>query len=71
MNINTFDVTFEKALTQYDGAYAKINNEFVKTLVGFEFINREEDLGLESLRKSKLSYHPVVILKRYNGVRND
>ena len=71
ININTFDVTFEKALTQYDGAYAKINNEFVKTLVGFEFINREEDLGLESLRKSKLSYHPVVILKRYNGVRND
>lgn len=68
INKNTFDVTFEKALVQYDGAYTKVNNEFVKTLVGFEFINREEDLGIESLRKAKLSYHPVVILERFKGV---
>lgn len=71
INKNTFDVSFEKALVEYDGSYAKINNEFAKTLVGFEFINREEDMGLESLRKSKLSYHPVVVLKRFSGVRND
>ncbi len=67
----TFDVVFEKALVEYDGSYAKVNNEFAKTLIGFEFINREEDMGLESLRKSKLSYHPVAVLKRYIGVKND
>ena len=67
INQTTFDVSFEKALTQYEGVYAKINNEFVKTLIGFEFINREEDMGIESLRKSKLSYHPVAILKRYSA----
>lgn len=71
INLTTFDVFFEKALTEYDGSYAKINNEFVKTLVGFEFINREEDMGIESLRRAKLSYHPAVILKRFCGVRND
>lgn len=71
INQTTFDVEFEKALIEYDGSYAKINNEFAKTLIGFEFINSEEDMGLESLRKSKLSYHPVAILKRYSGVKND
>jgi len=69
INRKIFDVSFEKALVQYDGAYAKVNNEFAKTLVGFEYINREEDLGLESLRKAKLSYYPVEILKRFKGVR--
>jgi hypothetical protein len=67
INKKTFDVCFEKALVQYDGSYAKVNNEFAKTLVGFEFINREEDLGIESLRKSKLSYYPAVILQRFMG----
>ncbi len=71
INKKTFDVIFEKALVEYEGVYAKVNNEFVKTLVGFEFINREEDMGIESLRQAKLSYHPVVILKRYSGVKND
>ena len=70
INQTTFDVSFEKALTDYDGVYAKINNEFAKTLIGFEFINREEDMGIESLRKSKLSYHPAAILKRYRGRKN-
>ena len=69
INKTIFDVSFEKALVQYNGAYAKVNNEFAKTLVGFEFINREEDLGIEALRKAKLSYHPVVVLQRFKGVR--
>ena len=71
INKKTFDVIFEKALVKYDGVYSKINNEFVKTLVGFEFINREEDMGIESLKQATLPYHPIVILKRYSGVKND
>ena len=63
-----FDVNFEKALTVYDGSYAVINNEFAKRLTAYTYINREEDLGLEGLRKSKLSYHPAIIYDRYDGV---
>lgn len=63
-----FDVNFEKGLREYDGVYAVINNEFSKTLTTYKYINREEDMGLEGLRKSKLSYNPIIILDRFNAV---
>ncbi len=62
-----FDVIFEKALREYDGIYAVINNEFAKTLTRYEYINREEDMDMEGLRKAKLSYHPAIILDRFNA----
>ncbi len=62
-----FDIIFEKALRGCDGAYAVINNEFAKTLTAYKYINREEDLGLEGLRKAKLSYHPVIIYDRFSA----
>ena len=63
-----FDVNFEKALREYDGVYAVINNAFAKTLTKYTYINREEDLGLEGLRKAKLSYHPAIIYSRFSAV---
>ncbi len=57
---------FEKAPADIQGAYAIINQEFAKRLLedGYEFINREEDLGIEGLRKAKQSYHPSLWLKK-------
>ncbi len=56
----------EKADVTYDGIYAAINNEFVKNEWSHtEFINREEDMGLEGLRKAKLSYRPCRFVEKY------
>lgn len=58
----------EKANTDYRGLYPMICNEFCKALPeDIEFINREEDMGIENLRKAKLSYKPVKLLEKYIG----
>ena len=61
-NENTFDIHFEKALDVADGTYAAINNGFANYLrqkyPWLRWLNREEDMGLEGLRKAKLSYNP-------------
>lgn len=66
LNNNTFCVHIEKADRSIDGIYAGINNCFVRECMsGFDYINREEDMGIEGLRRAKLSYHPVFLLNKY------
>ena len=61
LNPSTYVVHFEKALKAYNGLYQLINRETARIILskGFKYINREEDLGIDGLRKAKLSYHPV------------
>ena len=63
-----WDTHFEKVIDEYavNGGYAIINKLFAERLVaaGARLINREEDIGLEGLRKAKLSYYPQTILNK-------
>ena len=63
------DIHFEKALSGYaaDGAYSVVNNLFAKESKNFLYLNREEDMGVEGLRKAKLSYKPDIILDKFYG----
>ncbi len=67
-----FDIHFEKSYGEYatNGAYAAINKLFSEYLLekkGARWINREEDIGIEGLRKAKESYHPDMMLHKYSG----
>ncbi|MBR2965820.1 MAG: DUF2156 domain-containing protein [Clostridia bacterium] len=66
---DTFDVNFEKARGDIQGAYAVINCEFAKYIRKNHpeicYLDREEDMGLEGLRRAKRSYHPHHMIKKY------
>lgn len=62
---DTMVVHIEKALTEYEGAYTMINQQFVEhECTDVIYVNREEDTGDEGLRKAKLSYRPVFMVEK-------
>lgn len=66
INRDTFDVHIEKANRDFEGAFAIINQQMAEHLPqNFVYINREEDLGIEGLRKAKQSYYPFQLIEKY------
>jgi len=59
-------IHIEKANVDLNGLYAYINRSFVKNYFkDVPYINREQDLGIEGLRKAKLSYQPFKLEKKF------
>lgn len=66
LNDETLVIHFEKADTKYNGVYNILSNEHLKSIgEEFTYINREQDLGIEGLRRSKMSYHPIELIHKY------
>lgn len=67
---DTYVVQLEKAEASIAGAYPMINQQFAQhQFDGYTYVNREDDLGLEGLRKAKQSYHPVMMGKKFMAVK--
>ncbi len=69
---DTVVIHFEKGKPEFKGAYQAINRMFLENLKtevlykNIKFVNREQDLDDDGLRKAKLSYHPVSFIKKYD-----
>ena len=66
LNDNMALIHIEKANPEIRGLYPYINQQFlVHEFQDVEFVNREEDMGIEGPRKAKLSYHPCKFVEKY------
>ena len=65
LTADTFGVHAEKSLYEIDGGFTMMNQQFAEhECANYLYINREEDLGLDSLRQAKMSYQPVILLEK-------
>jgi len=66
LNLDTLVMHVLKADPNISGLYQAMLQEFLTHEAGsFNYVNLEQDLGIEGLRKSKQSYHPVKMIKKY------
>lgn len=69
---DTLYTHIEKMNREVAGAGETINKLFAEYIVdkypSVRYINREEDAGDEGLRQAKLSYHPAIVLNKYDIV---
>ncbi|MPM38567.1 hypothetical protein SDC9_85196 [bioreactor metagenome] len=63
-------IHIEKADADINGLYTMINQQYIlHECKDVEFINREEDMGVEGMRKAKRSYYPEYMVKKYFASR--
>lgn len=68
LNADTAVIHVEKGLN-IRGLYQVINQEFCRNAwADLQYVNREEDMGIEGLRRAKQSYHPVKMVKKYSAL---
>ena len=66
LNSETVVIHIEKANPAYEGLYPTINQAFLENQwSGYTYVNREQDLGEEGLRKAKESYFPHHLVNKY------
>jgi hypothetical protein len=66
LNPETVVIHIEKANPAYEGLYPTINQAFLEQRwSGTTYVNREQDLGEEGLRKAKESYFPHHLVNKY------
>ena len=66
INDETALIHLEKADTDFSGAYAAVNQLFIENYFATaKYVNREEDMGIEGLRRAKMSYRPSFLLEKY------
>ncbi len=69
INTDTFCTHIEKGDTNIVGCYTMINKLFAESLPdNYIYVNREEDLGIEGLKRAKLSYYPEQKLEKYTAI---
>ncbi len=75
INSDTYDIHFEEALRDVKGAYTMINREFARFIRNIHpdivYINREDDLGIDDLRKAKNSYYPDFMVEKHTAIYMD
>ena len=63
-------IHIEKADSSVAGAYQIINQQLLANVFSHvKYANREEDLGIEGLRRAKMSYNPVFLVEKYEARR--
>jgi len=66
LNPTTAVVHFEKANPELKGMYQLINQWYSRhELSEYTYVNREQDLGIQGLRKAKESYHPHHMVRKF------
>jgi len=66
---DTVVVHIEKALYDIEGVYPAMFSMFLASFGGkYKYVNREDDVNDDGLRKSKLSYNPVQFVEKYDGM---
>ena len=74
LNSDTYIVHFEKAIAEIQGAYPMVCREFSRFILekypDIQFLNREEDMGNENLRRAKKGHDPLELLEKFSASWN-